>query len=64
MLEAFKKEMETSKAGWQLVLYGGAVHGFTNPMNGDNPEKGVAYNKTADERSWAAMQNFFSEVFK
>jgi dienelactone hydrolase len=60
---AFEAEMRQGGADWQLVAYGGAVHGFTNPANGADNSKGAAYNATADARSWAAMQQFFAELF-
>jgi len=60
---AFETEMRQGGADWQLVAYGGAVHGFTNPANGADHSKGAAYNATADARSWAAMQQFFAELF-
>jgi dienelactone hydrolase len=49
---------------WQLVAYGGAVHSFTNPEAGNDPSKGSAYNEAADKRSWAAMKQFFVEIFQ
>lgn len=60
---AFEQEMRTGNVDWQLISYGGAVHGFTNPDNGDDNSKGAAYNADADARSWAAMQQFFAELF-
>jgi dienelactone hydrolase len=59
---AFQDEMRAAGADWQLVVYGGAVHGFTNPASGDDPSRGVAYNARADRRSWEAMRAFFAEV--
>jgi dienelactone hydrolase len=62
--DAFENEMRNAKADWQLVAYGGAVHGFTNPKNGAGALGGaVAYNENADKRSWKAMQDFFAELF-
>jgi dienelactone hydrolase len=54
------------KAGvdWQIVIYGGAVHSFTNPDAGHDPSRGAAYNEKADRRSWEAMKTFFREIFK
>ena len=60
---AFENEMRQAGVDWQLVAYGGAVHGFTNSANGTDNSKGVAYNASADARSWAAMQQFFNELF-
>ncbi len=61
---AFKDEMRQAKVDWQLVLYGGAVHAFTDWNAGSDNSRGVAYNERADHRSWAAMQQFFSELFQ
>ena len=60
---AFEDEMRRAGADWHLVSYGSAVHGFTNPANGTDNAKGVAYNEKADKRSWRAMKDFFEEIF-
>ena len=60
---AFQNEMRKAGVDWQMIIYGGAVHGFTNPDNGDDNSKGVAYNEKADKRSWEAMKPFFTEIF-
>jgi dienelactone hydrolase len=59
----FMQEMRKSKADWQFVNYGGAVHSFTNPDADKFGIPGVAYNNLADQRSWQAMQDFLTEVF-
>lgn len=58
-------EDEMRKAGvdYQVTLYGGAVHSFTEPSAGNDPSKGVAYNAEADRRSWEAMKDFLAEIF-
>ncbi len=61
---AFQDEMRKSGVDWQMIYYGGAVHGFTDPSAGNDNSKGMAYNEKADHRSWAAMQAFFGEIFK
>jgi dienelactone hydrolase len=61
---AFQEEMRKAGVDWQMVLYGGAVHAFTNPGAGPDGSKGAAYNAKADGRSWRAMRNFFAEIFK
>jgi dienelactone hydrolase len=60
---AFQEEMRRAGVDWQVVFYGGTVHGFTNPDAGNDPSRGVAYNKKADLRSWEAMRLFFAEIF-
>jgi dienelactone hydrolase len=57
-IAAFREEMRQAKVDWQFIAYGNAVHGFTNPDND------AAYNEKADRRSWAAMQQFFAEIFQ
>jgi len=47
---------------WQMVIYGGAVHSFTNPDSGLDPSKGAAYKEKTDRRSWEAMK-LFIEIF-
>ncbi|HEY8279971.1 MAG TPA: dienelactone hydrolase family protein [Bdellovibrionota bacterium] len=65
-VKAFEEEMRNAKADWALTKYANAVHAFTNPhMTGDRARPGQAeYNKDADQRSWASMQDFFREWFR
>ncbi len=58
----FEEEMRKGGVDWQLIAYGNAVHGFTNPAHGNDNSKGAAYNAAADARSWLAMQQFLDEV--
>jgi dienelactone hydrolase len=60
---AFQQEMRAAKVDWQMNIYGGAVHSFTNPKSGNDPSKGAAYNEKADRRSWEAMKELFNELF-
>jgi dienelactone hydrolase len=60
---AFEAELADAKVDWQLVQYGGAVHCFTHADAGTDPSKGCAYDPLADARSWAAMRDFFTELF-
>lgn len=62
-VESFKEAMEKSGVDFQLVSYGGAVHGFTNAANGADPSGGLAYQEKADKRSWEAMKDFLEEAF-
>lgn len=62
-VETFAKEMADADVDWQLVMYGEAVHSFTNPAAGDDPSTGVAYNETAANRSWDALLQFAHECF-
>jgi dienelactone hydrolase len=62
-LAAFEEEMRHAKVDWQLVKFGGAVHGFTMWDAGNDNSKGMAYNEKADKRSWEYMKDFFKEIF-
>jgi len=57
-------QTELTKAGadWQIHVYGGTMHAFTNPVAND-PGFGTVYQPVADKRSWQTMQNFFEEIF-
>lgn len=46
---------------WQLHLYGGVGHSFTNPEIDAWGLPGFAYSARAEERSWAAMFGLFRE---
>ena len=59
----FNDEMKNAGINYEIDIYGGAVHAFTNKNSGNDPSRGVAYNKQADERSWEKMKEFFNEIF-
>ncbi|MDB9741288.1 dienelactone hydrolase family protein [Akkermansiaceae bacterium] len=63
-ITAFEKEMIDYDVDWQLISYGGAVHSFTQPMAGNDPSKGAAYDKEADYRSFGHMKQFLNELFE
>lgn len=60
----FEQSLEAAGADWQLVVYGGARHAFTNPNAGEYGIDNLKYDANADNRSWALMQSFLSEVFE
>jgi dienelactone hydrolase len=60
-VSAFVEEMNRAGADWQLIVYGGAMHGFTHEAGPAVP--GVAYHAQTDARSAVAMQSFFIELF-
>ena len=62
-VNALADEMTKAGVDWQIISYGGTVHGFPYP---DAASRGIAwitYNQLADERSWQAMRSFFEEIF-
>ena len=60
---AFEEEMTAGGVDWQLVVYGGAVHSFTNPRAANIDLPGIAFHEPTDRRSWQAMLDLFAEVF-
>lgn len=58
----FQKEMTEAKVDWQVVTYGGTKHAFTNVDADKVGRPALAYNKSADDRSWEAMRDFWGEV--
>jgi len=62
-LAAFESEMRAANVDWRLIMYGGAVHSFTQPM-ADGSLPGAKYNERADKRSWQDMKQFFAEIFQ
>lgn len=58
----FCEEMSTAGADWQLHVYGGAMHSFTDPK-ADDANFGAAYNSNADRRSRETMQAFLASLF-
>jgi dienelactone hydrolase len=59
---AFAAEMDRADADWQLVMYGRAAHGFTHRDAIPGAIPGVAYDRLADKRSFAATQAFLAEA--
>lgn len=59
---AFTEEMNRVGANYQLIVYGGAMHGFTHEA-AITPANGVAYHALTDRRSSKAIEVFFNEMF-
>ena len=65
-IDAFKAEMDSADVKYTFISYEGAKHSFTNPIADSVGAKfnlPLAYNKSADEKSWQAMQEFFNRIF-
>jgi dienelactone hydrolase len=61
---AFEKEMRDGGVDWQMHIYGGVVHSFTNPTADELGRPDLArYDAKAAARSWAEMRSFFEEIF-
>jgi len=61
---AFEQEMKAVGAKWQMSLYGGVVHSFTNPAADQRGMTNFArYDARADARSWAETVGLLRDVF-
>jgi dienelactone hydrolase len=60
-VHALQAELIEAGADWQVHVYGGTMHAFTNPQ-ANNPSFGTVYNPSAAARSWASMQAFLAEA--
>jgi dienelactone hydrolase len=54
--------MIAADADWQLLVYGGAGHSFTDKSVDAMGLKGFFYHQRTDARSWAAMKHLFDET--
>lgn len=60
----FAAEMESARADWQLIMYGGAEHGFTHRHARPGAQPGVAYQARADHESFAAARHFIQDAVR
>ena len=61
---AFAAEMDHARADWQMVIYGGAMHGFTHRHADPAATPGVAYHEEADRLSFTAASSFVTETIR
>ncbi|HEY8696068.1 MAG TPA: dienelactone hydrolase family protein [Rhizomicrobium sp.] len=59
----FAELMNAAGADWQLFIYGGAVHSFTDRAVDAMNMPAFKYHERTDRRSWAAMRQLFDETF-
>jgi len=62
-VEAFKKEMTEAGAKFEVIIYPGAKHAFTNRDAAKAGMDALVYNADADKKSWAEMLRLFKQVF-
>jgi dienelactone hydrolase len=63
VVDAVMAEFRRDKIDWQFIYYGNAAHSFTDPAADLRKVPGFAYNKVAEDRSWAAMRQLFNDAF-
>ncbi len=59
---AFEQEMTVAQVDWQMHVYGGTLHAFTNPA-ANNPGFGTVYSERAANRAYQSVANFLEELF-
>ena len=59
---AFQEEMAAAEADWQLIVYGRALHSFTNRNVIGMGDPRMDYDPSADRQSWAAALLFLDEA--
>lgn len=59
---AFEQEMTAASADWQVHVYGGTRHAFTNPAAHDHA-LGTVYSDAANARAQRAIADFLQELF-
>ena len=62
-IKTFRSTLDKAGLDWQMIVYAGARHSFTNPGADQFGMDALKYNKEADQRSWHHMQLFFDELF-
>jgi dienelactone hydrolase len=63
-LAAFRDEMRSAQANWEIDIYGDARHSFTGEgvLDQNSPEAGL--HPQPELRSWRATVEFLTEVLK
>jgi dienelactone hydrolase len=61
-IDAFTAALDAAGVDWEMDIYGGARHGFTNPEAAKYGIENVQYDAVADRRSWERMRDFLAEV--
>ncbi|MEQ1931223.1 MAG: dienelactone hydrolase family protein, partial [Parvularculaceae bacterium] len=59
---AFAQSMTAAGADWQLHVFGGVGHSYTNKAIDAHGWPGFRYDAPADRRSWRAMLDLFEEA--
>lgn len=60
-LAALSAELSAARADWQLHVFGGVRHAFTNPA-ADDAAQGIQYDAAATRRTWTLVEDFLDEL--
>lgn len=59
---AFQTEMSAARVDWQMHIFGGVKHAFTNPDANDQA-RGTVFNSAAEQRTKRVIADFLTEIF-
>jgi dienelactone hydrolase len=62
-VEKFTTALNENRVDWEMDVYGGAKHAFSNPDANAYGIDGIEYNENADLRSWARTLSFLDSIF-
>ncbi len=62
-INAFKQSMQKAGVDWQMIIYGGAKHSFTNPGADEYNIESIGYDPKAAGRAWQHMSIFLKNLF-
>jgi dienelactone hydrolase len=62
-IAAFQQEMAEADVDWQLLVFGRALHSFTNDSVDGRGDPRMAYDRIADAQSWAVLLRFLEDSF-
>lgn len=62
-VEDLRTEMTQADVDFEIVVYPGVQHAFTQPYADRSNIEGLAYDADADRASWAAMLLSFDEIY-
>lgn len=60
--QQFEDEMCSANASWEMIVYEGAQHAFTNPEADQSSIPGMAFDAEVDHRSWRDMLNWLKPL--
>ena len=63
-ISGFMDSLAGLEADWQVVVFSGTRHSFTNPAADARGMDNLRYNAESARRSWATMMALFDEVFR
>jgi dienelactone hydrolase len=62
-IDDLRHEMEHADVTYQITIFGGVGHGFTNPDAADLQLDGIRYDQLANDASWSGTQVLLHLVF-